>query len=777
MQLKRIQAWLKYWASAGWILLVGLSLSLMLAYFTWAGIRSYHRVRFDAVANQIENEIERRMDTYVNALIQTRALFEASEDVSRDEFRRYVRSIQLLESFPGIQGLGYSVRLLPEQVAGFESEMRREPGLGGYSVWPEFPRSEYYAITYLEPLDRRNERALGYDMATEPRRHEAMAKARDSGVPVTTRMVELVQEDPENQQPGFLIYVPVYARDARLHDVEARRSALRGFVYAPFRAHDLFKTIFAPGRKDASIPVQFEIQDGASEEDTGLLYSHRLSNEEPITAGHRSLGLSEERVLELPGRKWKLRVTPGERFFPAFLDWVPGVLGWVGALFTILMASLKISNQSSLVLGRRASFLSSASALLAESLDVQTTLKKVAKLVVPQFATWCVIHRLEDNGELRAIVISHEDPRRIAVAAQMSRKFPPKKMAPIGPYKVIETLRSDWVPKVRQREIAEYAVSQEHAEFIYGLEIRSFLCVAIISHGQRYGTLTLASSHVNYGAQDLQMAEELARRTAVALENAALYEASQNAIRLRDEFLSIASHELKTPITPLKLQLQALIRQVQKFSEGRGAFPADRVRGALDISLKSTNRLSRLVEDLLDVSRIMNGEMKFVRSPVSLGELVHDVVARYAQELADSGSELRVNIRQDGVGNWDPVRIDQVIMNLLSNSLKYGAGKPIEITVDSKDGQAILEVRDQGIGIAPENQERIFRRFERAITATKISGMGLGLYIVRMIVDAHGGKIRVKSELGQGSTFTVELPILASHAGTPDASSRQDKIA
>jgi PAS domain S-box-containing protein len=223
-------------------------------------------------------------------------------------------------------------------------------------------------------------------------------------------------------------------------------------------------------------------------------------------------------------------------------------------------------------------------------------------------------------------------------------------------------------------------------------------------------------------------------------ERTRLYQEAQDAVRARDEFLSVASHELKSPITSLVLQNQILLRKAKA-----DCLEAPQL-GLLEAMGRQLERLGRLVGELLDVSRITAGRLQL------------ELVARSKEEPATCNSSITLRAEHPVLGRWDRLRADQIVTNLLSNAIKYGAGKPIQVLVESSAGVASLVVQDQGLGIAEEDRARIFERFERA-SGTKAPGLGLGLYIVRQIVNAHGGSIGVVSSPGEGSIFTVELPL------------------
>jgi PAS domain S-box-containing protein len=227
----------------------------------------------------------------------------------------------------------------------------------------------------------------------------------------------------------------------------------------------------------------------------------------------------------------------------------------------------------------------------------------------------------------------------------------------------------------------------------------------------------------------------------------------QASIRARDEFLSIASHELKTPLTPLQLQIDTLDGALRTLGMSN-----EKISGRIQTAARQLDRLSKLVENLLDVSRIRMGRLSLEPENIDLGALVADVLERFRSELAAAACDVRSELMPGVTGSWDTLRLEQVVSNLLLNAAKYGAHRPIEVVVKHHSGMALLRIRDQGIGIPRDKLSRIFDRFERAVPDRHYGGLGLGLYIARQIVEAHGGRITVDSDPGRGATFTVLLP-------------------
>jgi PAS domain S-box-containing protein len=292
-----------------------------------------------------------------------------------------------------------------------------------------------------------------------------------------------------------------------------------------------------------------------------------------------------------------------------------------------------------------------------------------------------------------------------------------------------------------------------------------------------YGVLTATAAEPRvFSGDDVNFLQSIANVVAAAIERRRMEEQvllaeqktleeraralqAREALRERDEFISVAAHELRTPLTALQLKLQGLERGLRAGMREKRAAAAS-LGSRLDGALRQTERLSSLIERLLDVSRIAAGRLELAPERFDLAALVRQIAEDFKDPAAAVGSELRVHASQPLEGSWDRLRMEQVLVNLLSNAVKYGAGRPVSVKVDTAGERVRITVADEGIGIAPEDIARIFTRFERAAPLRHYGGLGLGLYISRHIVDAHGGRIDVESQLGKGSTFIVDLPLV-----------------
>lgn len=398
-------------------------------------------------------------------------------------------------------------------------------------------------------------------------------------------------------------------------------------------------------------------------------------------------------------------------------------------------------------------FLVEAGTALASSLNYDETVATVANLAVRSLADWCSIVLAPEGQPERSITVVHRDPAKLSLVDRLNKRIHSNLESLLGVSNVIQTGKSELYSVIPE--------NQEHLAATRELGLKSAMVVPFVVREKIWGAITLVSSESahRYTKEDLLVAEELVRRAAVAIENAKLYRDAQDAILVRDEFFSIASHELKTPITSLKLLLHLTQRAVKR-AEG-AAPPTEKITKMLDTSSRQVDHLTRLVEDLLDITKIRAGKLTFHFEELDLSELTKELVERYSSEISAAQCPLEISIEPNVLGVWDRTRIEQVLMNLISNAIKYAPGAPIGIKVSSQGGMARISVQDCGPGIARDQQGKIFERFERVVSSPQIGGLGLGLFIAKQIVEGHNGTIRIESEPRKGSTFIVELPAKA----------------
>ena len=405
---------------------------------------------------------------------------------------------------------------------------------------------------------------------------------------------------------------------------------------------------------------------------------------------------------------------------------------------------------------RDRALLARAGEVLALSLDFQETLDQVVRLVVPELADWGAVYISEEGRSLRVAALAHQDPAQVAWGLESDRLYPLDPDAPSGPARVWRSREPQLVPDVPLARLEVLARSPDHLRRMLALGLRSVIHVPLVGRTGCLGVMTLGTTQgrARFSSRDMAVTQELGRRAALALENARLYRESQEAIRLRDEFLAVAAHELRTPLTTLGLQLGTLVQRARRETSAESDLGVRLERG-----LRQVRRLSTLVEMLLDVSRLGTGQLPLSLDSVDLGEVMDEVLERFEAEARSMGCEVRLEGAPGVVGRWDRMRVAQVVAGLLSNALKFGAHQPVEVRVGS-DGQAArVVVEDRGIGIPEDQLERIFERFGRAVSSRSYGGLGLGLYLARRVADAHGGRVWAESRPGGGARFILELPL------------------
>jgi signal transduction histidine kinase len=361
----------------------------------------------------------------------------------------------------------------------------------------------------------------------------------------------------------------------------------------------------------------------------------------------------------------------------------------------------------------------------------------------------------EGGQRLERLAMQAREPE-VRHALQEALRFPPLPDSDSPLSQPLRTGRSLLVSEVSEAWLERTALNAEHRRLLDVLRPRSAMMVPLVARGRTLGVLSAASQHATrrYDERDLAALEDLAWRAALAADNALLFQRAEGAVAARDEFVAIATHELRTPLSALHLQLTSLHRALQ-----RGAPPPpERLEQSLTTALRQTDRLGGLVTHLFDVSRVSTGQLELEREAVDLSALVHRLVARFEEPLAQARSAAVVEAERPVVARVDRLRVEQVLMNLLSNAMKYAPGQPVELTVEQVGGDAVVAVKDSGPGIPAEQQARIFERFQRASGEHSRSSLGLGLYISRQIARAHGGDLTVESTPGQGARFLLRLP-------------------
>ena len=404
-------------------------------------------------------------------------------------------------------------------------------------------------------------------------------------------------------------------------------------------------------------------------------------------------------------------------------------------------------------------FLADATGDLSTSLDLQTTLVRAASVAVPELADWCMLHLLAPGGAIVTAARAASDRSLEPTLAELQRSYPPTPDGLSPGSQALRTGRSLLQREVTHEWLASMAVDARHLDLLERLAPISVMGIPLIARDRTIGAMTFASVRPGryYDAHTMALAEALARRCALAIDNARLHAQTRDALRARDTFLSVASHELGGPLARLKLHTEVLL-----LAQARDSLDEALLVRSLGSIQRATNRLAAITQDLLDVARWQHGDQALRPVRLSFSRLVRDVVRGFKQHLNEE-DRLVLHVargRQTVVG--DAVRLQQVCENILENAFKYSPeGGDVRVDLRPEGGGVLLRVADHGIGIPPGSTEMIFEPFGRAANAERRSlpGMGLGLYICRSTVERHGGRIWAESpgEL-QGTTVNVWLP-------------------
>jgi PAS domain S-box-containing protein len=416
---------------------------------------------------------------------------------------------------------------------------------------------------------------------------------------------------------------------------------------------------------------------------------------------------------------------------------------------TVDVTDLKLAEE-------RTRLLADAGETLGASLDYHTTLQNLARVVVPRLADWYAVDLVTESGALERVSVNHPDPARVALVSDLFERYPPRPTDPYGVWHVLQSGEPEWVADVRDDILQAVAQDAEHLAIIRSLELRSYLCVPLVARGTRIGVLTLAyaESGRQYTDADVELAKDMARRVAAAVDNARLYQELRTEDRRKDEFLATLAHELRNPLAPIRTGF-AILRVA------RDGETAEKTREIIERQLA---HMVRLVDDLLDLSRVTRGKIQLERERVDIASIVGSALEASRPLIEAAGLELTVRLPERPVVlEADRTRLAQVVSNLLNNAARYTErGGRVELAAAVEQGELELRVTDTGIGIPRELLAHIFEMFAQAGHPAGHShgGLGIGLTLVQRLVELHAGRVWAESGgPGRGSAFIVRLPL------------------
>lgn len=672
----------------------------------------FSQQQFDIQLQEVMQTIEQRMHAHEQILTGAAALFDASDDVSRREWRAYIERLELPRSFPGIQAVAFARVIHPRNLQAHVQAMHAE-GFTDYQLRPEGVRKLYTSIDYIEPFSGRNLAAFGYDMFSEPVRRAAMTMAVNENATRISDRVILVQENRGPVQPGLLMYIPIYHDAMPTTSIEERWAALQGFVYSAYRMEDLMQGILG----QRNLNIHFDIYSSTKADESALLYrSYSGSGYAADTAFKQTL------LLNFYGRDWTLVFTKERDTLPSVwfrLDQLVLILGTSISLLLFLLISF-LANER-----QRARFLANH---MTEDIQQKVQALRLSEerfrlaLDSSSMGTWNwyldenLIHwdvsiyplfGLSSDHSLNTyesfLALLHQDDR--------ARVFQEITNAMEGHMQYDTEYRVIW-PDGSLHYIAS------RAKVLYGEDKKPLLMT---------GT-----------CWDITERKQIER--------------------MKNEFVSTVSHELRTPLT-------SITGAVGLLASGALENSPEKTQQLIDVAYKNSQRLGLLIDDLLDMEKLSSGKMVYDMTQLPLVPLVQRALAEN-QIYADQ-YQITYRLQADltvALVTLDAARFLQIMANLLSNAAKFSSagGEVVVQIMPLAEEWVRIAVIDHGIGIPTTEQAFIFEKFYQVdgSDARKKGGTGLGLAITKIMVEQMSGKLGFRSQEGTGSVFYVDLPLV-----------------
>jgi PAS domain S-box-containing protein len=858
------RAWLPNAVLAG-----GLALTLLITLVYASNLKSTVRHRFEADVEAARHNIQTRMEAYLTLLRGGAALFAASGDVTRSDWQSYVERLRIRELYPGMLGLGFSLRMRAEETNRVTLFMQEE-GRPAFHIWPDFGRPEFHSIIFLEPADKRNATALGFDMYTDPVRREAMEAAWTNGTLAASGKVRLVQETEGPAQAGFLMYLPVYNNRQVPPTIAQRRADLYGFVYAPFRADDLINALFAKG---VALNLQMSVYDG----DAPLGTENLLYDSQHSPHGHRPQ-LQVQQSLQVADRKWTLVFSAPPSYGNNVASMFVPILPLIGAGLTLLLyystsaqvrartraetaaAALQASEELHRTISETAAdailMMDEHSIILSANRAAEQLFGYSAAELIGQPMTMLMPERMrvrhrqgvehflktgERNISWNGIELPglHKDGHEISLELSFGASRRNGRMVFTGFLRDI-TKRKE-IEEQRDASLAREQKALNQAQALLDSLQRSEsqlrlvtdalpVLISYVDRDERYRLANRAyerwfgiaradilgktmSEVLGPAYESLRANIETALRgKEVSFETAFAYKDAKRDVRAtyiphlgaQDEVLGLfvmvaditeqkqteaalktaqdqlakyaANLERKVTERTAKLtetigeleafsysvshDLRAPLRAMQGFShvllEDYGKKIGPEEAEYLQRIVKASERMDRLIQDVLAYSRVARSELKLQN--LDLEKLIREVIQQYPA-LQPPRTEISIAHPLLPVVGHD-ASLTQCLSNLLTNAVKFvapGVQPKIRIWTEARNGMVRVWIEDNGIGIAPQHQERIFGMFQRVHADARFEGTGIGLAIVNKAIQRMGGELGVESEAGKGSRFWFEL--------------------
>jgi PAS domain S-box-containing protein len=702
-------------SSWAWLVLI---VTLLLTVWAWHNevndAARLSRERFTFRISEIETAIQDRMLGYEQVLRGGIGLFRASREVERDEWKSYVAALGIEQSYPGILRMGYAQRVLAEDLDEHIAAMRAE-GVASYAVWPEGERAEYFPIVFIEPLDPRNHRALGFDMFAEATRNRAMREARDRGTSVLSGKVGLVHEREEATQPGLLMYLPLYRKGAPIATVEERRRALQGFVYSAFRAGDLMRGILGPRIDDISLAIF----DGENASPEALLFR---TEHEAYSPAFR-----ERKQIELQGSVWTVIFASRAAFEASHRSARANLILALGLVVSLALSAMLWTFAHSRA--RAMTLAEKMSAAAKKSEERARLIVDTAHEAFLSFDAQGVITEWNKQAEAIFGWKRHEALGRDAIGLLMPgaerepRRDGASAFLKAGKVRILD----DWLEMTVMHK-DEHEVPVEFT--ITPLEIDEGLIYNVFLRdisGRRRAEHEIKALNADLRARALEL------------------EATNKEL---ESFSYSVSHDLRSP-------LRAISGFSRIFEEDYAAKLDSEGKRILSVIREGSHKMGQLIDDLLTFSRL--GRQAIVANEIDMAQLAREAF----EEARPAGAKVKFDLHAMPNARGDRALIKQVWMNLFANAIKFSAnrGEPrVEARGRVEGNEAIFEVSDNGVGFDMRYHDKLFGVFQRLHSDAEFPGTGVGLAIVHRIVTRHGGRVWADSAVDEYATFFFSLP-------------------
>lgn len=677
--------------------------------------------KLSAHTDAIAVAIMERIQDHKQILRSGAAMMMASDRVTREDWNVFYKRQLLKVSLPGIQGFGFSVMIPPDQLEGHTVAIRAE-GYLDYRVWPEGERPVYSAIIYLEPFSNRNLRAFGYDMFSEEVRRVAMQAACDDDAAILTGPVSLVQEDGVDEQIGTLMYVPVYRRNAQIGTVSERREALVGWVYSPYRMNDLIKGIFTTSRITVSNQLKVQIFDSKPEKPGSLLFDNGVEIGPPAAA-HEVL--ISDVAISAAGRSWLVRCQARHSFIGEKSYAIAWVTLGAGGLLSFAFAGLVFSAMSTRCRAQR-----EAQRLTIDLRQSEERWKFAIESSNVGVWDWDIKSGIVTFSRRWKEMLGYGENEIGQSYDEWASRVVPEDLGP-----TLETL-SAYLEGRKSNYSCEFRMLAKDGSLKW---IRD--AGAVVQRDSAKKPLRMIGTHTDITDErnrEIQQSELLKRQQQIA--------------EMKTRFISVTSHEFRTPMAAALTAADIMNNHADRLTSAK----RHELLGRINISMR---RMAELLDEVLTLNRIEEGRIKPIFAPVDIRPFVERMIEE-VQAADRNAHAISLSAPASLMLTTDPKLFGHVLTNLLSNAINYSpSGESITVRIEAVSEQLRLVVEDKGIGIPAGDMKRILEPFERGTNVSEIKGTGLGLSIVKQTIALLHGALEIESVEGQGSRFTVILPI------------------